>query len=184
MTRTQRERGYTLTELLVVLAIIGLFSLITVPQFVSMYRSSVVKGSMREFTSMVRKARQIAATRNERVRVRFRTATNGTIIQIERGGIDWANPTWIVMSPTRNFDPTSYVDNSSTIPKTGGWGEINFLPSGAAVNSPSAGTMPTTLDTTNNAVVIRSTWKNMTYNQYRITISGTGQLTVTPSKWP
>src|SRR6185369_5266530 len=107
MKVNQRERGYTLTELLVVLAIIGLFSLITVPQFVSMYRSSVVKGSMREFTSMARKARQIAATRNDRVRVRFRTATNGTIVQIERGGIDWANPTWIVMSPTRNFDPTS-----------------------------------------------------------------------------
>lgn len=183
MKVNQRENGYSLTELLVVLAIISIFSLITVPQFMSMYRSGVVKGSMREFTSSLRKARQLAATRNERVRVRFKTSSAGATIQIERGGSDPANPTWVVMTPTRKFDQTTYIDASTTVPATGGFAEVNFLPNGSACDSPSAGTMPSTLTTDNNKVVIRSSWKNMTYNQYTVIVGTSGQITVTPSKW-
>jgi len=183
MKVNQRERGYSLTELLVVLAIIGIFSLITVPQFMSMYRSGLVKGSMREFTSSLRKARQLAATRNERVRVRFKKAASGTTIQIERGGTDPLNPTWVVMSPTRKLDPTTYIDSSTTLPTTSGFAEVNFLPNGSAVDSPSAGTMPSILTNGNNTVIIRSSWKNMTYNQYTVVVGTSGQLTVTPSKW-
>ena len=181
---SKRERGYSILELLVVVAIIGLLSLISVPQFVSMYRSSVVKASMRDFTSTMRRARQLAATRNERTRVRFSTGVGQRTFMIERGGSDISNPSWTVVTPTRALDTTSYFDTSTNLPSPGGVERvINFLPNGSAVDNPAAGTPPTTLSNTNNKIVLRSSWKNMTYNQYAIDVSGTGQIKVTPSKW-
>ncbi len=89
MNRIHRDRdqsGYSMTELLVVVAIIGIFSLITVPQFMSIYRSSVVKGSMRDYTSLMRKARQLAVTRNERTRIQFLVGTTGgTSFELDEG---------------------------------------------------------------------------------------------------
>jgi prepilin-type N-terminal cleavage/methylation domain-containing protein len=177
-----RQRGYTITELLVVVAIIALMSLFAVPQFASMYRSSVAKASLRDFTGALRKARQIAATQSERTRVRYTTGTGGRSFQIERGGTNLASPTWTVVQPVRSLDANSYFDTSSTTPLNGTMREIDFLPNGSAVDDVT-GTMPSTLTSTNNTVIIRNKWKRLTYNQYTVAIGASGQLTVTASKW-
>ncbi|HEX6100279.1 MAG TPA: GspH/FimT family pseudopilin [Thermoanaerobaculia bacterium] len=70
-----RERGYSLMEMLVVVAIIGVLMLVTVPNFITMRKSSIVKGGLRQFTSDLRAARQRAVTSSTLVRVAF---ANGT----------------------------------------------------------------------------------------------------------
>lgn len=61
------QKGYSLIEALVVVAIIGLVSLVTVPNFITMYRASKVKGAIRQFTSDIRNARQLAVTENRQM---------------------------------------------------------------------------------------------------------------------
>ena len=66
-------RGYTLIEILVVVAIIGIMSLVTVPQFVSYQQSSALKGAMRNFNADLRNCRQLAVARYVQVRMEFAT---------------------------------------------------------------------------------------------------------------
>jgi prepilin-type N-terminal cleavage/methylation domain-containing protein len=56
------EKGYSLVEALVVVALIGLFSVIAVPNFIQMYRSNKLKSSLRNFTGDLRWARQKAVS--------------------------------------------------------------------------------------------------------------------------
>ncbi|MGK2858377.1 MAG: pilus assembly FimT family protein [Thermoanaerobaculia bacterium] len=56
------QRGYSLIEALVVVALVGVFSVIAVPNFMQMYRSSRLKTSLRNFTTDVRWARQKAVS--------------------------------------------------------------------------------------------------------------------------
>jgi len=181
------QGGYSIAEMLVVITIIGILSLVAVPQFVSMYRGSVAKGSLRDFTSMVRKARQLAVTRNERTRITFTTGgAGGTTFQVDEGGANIYSPTWVAFAKAHSLDKTSYFDSGSTVPTMSSKREIDFLPSGLVVSpwdsaNPTATAVP--LPVGQNSVVIRSWYKNMAYNQYSISVSSAGSLNVTQSKW-
>lgn len=70
-------RGYSLAELLVVVAMIGVISLVTVPQFMAMFRSAKVKSSLRSFTSDARASRARAVGRHRPVRVSICNAASG-----------------------------------------------------------------------------------------------------------
>jgi len=188
MQRSPSERGYSLAELLTVVAIIGILSLVAVPQFASMYRASVTKSSMRDFTSTLRKARQLAVTKGERTRVIFRVGTTGgASFQIETGGSTISNPTWVVVpASTHKLEALMYFDSSSTLPTNGTVREVDFLPGGTAVSPDDGSTAtdpPVTLPVGNSTVVLRSKYKNMAYNQYTITITPSGGVSVTPAKW-
>lgn len=181
------DEGYSIAEMLVVVAIIGILSLVAVPQFVSIYRSSVAKGSLRDFTSMVRKARQLAVTRNERTRVTFTTGgAGGTSFQIDTGGSNIYSPTWTIFGKAHKLDKSSYFDATSTVPTMSSNREVDFLPNGVVVapwDSANPTATPTPLAVNQNSVVIRSWFKNMAYNQYSITLSSAGSINVVQSKW-
>lgn len=68
-TSSHGQRGYSLAEMITVVAIVGIFSLVAVPQFMNMNRSMKVKASMRQFAMDVRATRQRAITRNRRTAV-------------------------------------------------------------------------------------------------------------------
>ena len=69
MKRRSGQHGYSLIEALVVVAIVGVVSIVTVPNFISMYRASKVKSAVRKFTADIRDARQRAVTTHRRVMV-------------------------------------------------------------------------------------------------------------------
>ncbi len=192
MRTSSCQRGFSVAELLVVLAIIGILSLVAVPQFISMYHSSTTKSSMRDFTSTLRKARQLAVTRGERTRVTFSTGTTGgATFKIDTGGTNLSAPTWVLFPGSSHaLEPTMYFDASSTLPATSGTNlEVDFLPSGLACepdDSSSTTDPPKALGTTsssNNTVVLRSYFQNLAFNQYTITINTTGGVSATGSKW-
>lgn len=77
-----RQQGYSLAEMLVVVAIVGMISLVAVPNFMSMYRGSRFKSVMRNFVSAVRNTQQRAITENRRMRISF--AGDGRTYRIAR----------------------------------------------------------------------------------------------------
>ena len=50
----KNQRGYSLMEMLVVVAIIGVLMLVTIPNFINMRKSTIVKGGLRQFTNDLR----------------------------------------------------------------------------------------------------------------------------------
>jgi prepilin-type N-terminal cleavage/methylation domain-containing protein len=67
--RQQSSRGFSLVELLTVVAIIGVMSLVGVPAFMSFQKSANFKTAMRQYTSDVRSARQRAVANTTYVMV-------------------------------------------------------------------------------------------------------------------
>ncbi len=65
------QRGYSLAEMLVVVALIGMFSLVSVPQFMTYYQQSKVRASVRQFNGHLRTARLRAITRNNPTAISF-----------------------------------------------------------------------------------------------------------------
>jgi len=68
------ERGYSLAEALVVVGIVGIISVVTVPNFISLYRSGKIKSSVRSLATDLRGARQTAVTKHRRVMVSLGTS--------------------------------------------------------------------------------------------------------------
>jgi len=71
MKNIRMQRGYSLMEMLVVVAIIGILMLVTIPNFITMRKSSIVKGGMRQFTNDLRAARQHAVAKSVLVAVSY-----------------------------------------------------------------------------------------------------------------
>jgi len=71
MNARKGQRGYSLVEMLVVITIIGILSLVVVPNFVSYYQSLKLKAAMRDTTNSLRSLRSRAASRNEMTKVSF-----------------------------------------------------------------------------------------------------------------
>jgi prepilin-type N-terminal cleavage/methylation domain-containing protein len=68
-----RQAGYSLAEMLTVVAIIGTLALVTVPSFMNYYNSNKVKSSMRAFMSDLRTARMLAISRGREVKFSYQT---------------------------------------------------------------------------------------------------------------
>jgi prepilin-type N-terminal cleavage/methylation domain-containing protein len=74
-TSARFQRGYSLVELLTVMAIIGALSLVTVPAFMNYSKTARLKNSLRQVSSDVRAARQRAVTRSQFVKLTVTTAS-------------------------------------------------------------------------------------------------------------
>jgi prepilin-type N-terminal cleavage/methylation domain-containing protein len=87
----KKQRGYSLMEMLVVVAIIGVLMLVTIPNFINMRKSSIVKGGLRQFTNDLRAARQRAVTASSLVRVAYSPGTRiYYIFESSNDGTSWA----------------------------------------------------------------------------------------------
>ncbi|HEY0142152.1 MAG TPA: prepilin-type N-terminal cleavage/methylation domain-containing protein [Thermoanaerobaculia bacterium] len=173
--RPASQHGYSLVELLTVVAIIGILSLVTVPNFISLYQSSRVKGVARTFTSDVRNVRQLAIAGNQRTRVAF-DATGKTFTTFREVRDFTTNTTsWVAiktgsLGEVVNFNNTVFIDRADA---TGDNGrpDIIFLPNGTidTTGIPSA-QLPPWLEMRTNVRVPKQT--------YRLTFTPAGAITV------
>ncbi|HEX9161143.1 MAG TPA: prepilin-type N-terminal cleavage/methylation domain-containing protein [Thermoanaerobaculia bacterium] len=178
-------RGYSLVEMLVVLAIIGVLSLISVPAFMSFRRAADFKTGLGNFTNDLRNARAAAISNSFDVRVEIQTGSiglkryrffssrdNGTTWQpLQLRGTHGATPQQT--GNQKEFAFSVWADQAIGLPDVGGNGEwdVIYHPNGAMTVDPATAV-------NGNAIIVLATdWKNITYNRYTITLAPSGQFT-------
>lgn len=144
-----RQQGYSLAEMLVVVAIIGLISLIAVPNFMSLYRGSRFKSVMRNFVSIIRNTQQRAITENRRMRISFAVNSHSFTVSREVTNDTTGVKSWETLTSrtldTRGdgvpeaayFSATGFQDKDSD-----GLSDVIFNPNGT-VDLPVAPNPPT-----------------------------------------
>lgn len=160
------ERGFSLIEIIVVVAIVGVIVGVSIPNFVSFSRSNKLKTSMRQFTGDIRSARQRAVTRSERMMISFQVGPDARTYQIfRRSGSTW-EPVGEAktLDESVNIESTTFTDqNSDSVP------DVLLAANGTVQNVP--------LGTTGN-IVLKSRYTDLPRPQFTINLRTPGQLQV------
>lgn len=170
------QQGYSLAELLTVVAIIGILSLVTVPNFISLYQASRVRGVVRTFSSDLRNVRQLAIAGSQRTRLSFdATGKSYTVyrevLDISTNTRSWEQVRTGHLGEVVNFNNTTFIDRTDA---TGDSSrpDIVFLSNGTvALDGIDPAQQPPYLELKTNQRVSKPI--------YRLTILPAGNLTVT-----
>ncbi|UVT22215.1 MAG: prepilin-type N-terminal cleavage/methylation domain-containing protein [Nitrospira sp.] len=81
-----KEEGKTLTELMVVVGIIGMVSIMAIPSFLGLNSRTQVRCTTEEVASELRLAKQLALTYRDRVRILIDMEQQELITQFVNGG--------------------------------------------------------------------------------------------------
>lgn len=74
--RTQQaEGGFTLAELVMVIAVIGILSVMAIPAFLRYYQAATLKSGAQQFAAMINQARELAIKENGNVCVKLSSPT-------------------------------------------------------------------------------------------------------------
>ncbi|HVR41960.1 MAG TPA: GspH/FimT family pseudopilin [Thermoanaerobaculia bacterium] len=133
--RAHSQRGYSLIEMLVVVAIIGMLSLVAVPNFINLYQSTRLKSSLRQFTSDLRGARQQAVTQYVWVKVDVKpTGMPGRYsISVSNDlGTTWGTPLFRDLLEPIYVNAITFEDGTDA----DDWPEIVFRNNGTVANVP------------------------------------------------
>jgi len=172
--RYNASRGYSIVEILVVVAIIGIMSLVTVPAFMNYQRSAAIKSQLRSFTADIRNARQRAISRNSEVRLELESQTLYRFYEKPNAGTWGALNGFSGTGPGRNVKKLDkdigFAANTLGDTDSNGKNDVVFRPDGTANIGNGAGT-----------ITLMSNWKNISQNQFLITISTSGKLTTAGS---
>jgi len=115
----KREQGWSLTELLMVLAIMGVMAVLAVPSYQAWAARVQARSVIVEIASELRFARQLAMARRERLRVLF--DREGRTITLRRG------------DTTDVLHVYEYADKGVVVEEPTAGPELLFHPSGRSV---------------------------------------------------
>lgn len=84
------QRGFTIVELMVAIAVIGIVSVAAIPQFVTFLRASETRGASRELAALLHQGRELAIARN----TNYQVNVNGNQLQFvdNSTGNAWIGP--------------------------------------------------------------------------------------------
>lgn len=108
-SRSPSRRGFTLVELLVVMALIAIISTLSAPNFLRLVHRSKLTGIARQSESLMRQARQYSIRYNTPAVVRIDTSSEEIIAFVDIDGVNAGDPAdWIFNPvagrPTRSTD--------------------------------------------------------------------------------
>jgi prepilin-type N-terminal cleavage/methylation domain-containing protein len=185
------QAGYSLAEMLTVVAIIGVLALVSVPSFMTFYNSNKMKTSLRTFTNDLRAARQLSITQGRQAMVSYATGTTARAYDIYLGNKPFNSDKWAARTgpsspnnratrllddiayfpPDSGTTPQTFTDtiSCSTLPCSNGTDErldVIFFPDGHA-QLPTGAT---------SATITLKTERNVPKAQYKVTISPSGRV--------
>jgi len=189
------QSGYSLPEMLIVVAIIGIISLVTVPAFINLQKGNKIKTSAREFNTTLRAARQRAVTTNMQTKVGFETRDRAKLTSCRNMPVPCQrrytlytrpnptstipNPAWTRVDPgtrPRQTDDIVYFHDSSTMDDIEGDNERDII-------FRSNGTVLFTPNTVTERTIVLRAMANIPFNQYTVTLRTTGSLTTARSRF-
>jgi prepilin-type N-terminal cleavage/methylation domain-containing protein len=183
-SRKSHQAGFSLVEMLTVIALIGILALVSVPNFITFQKSNKVKASMRTFTSDLRTMRQMAITQGVQTRITFTPDTTSKpasrAYDLWQGNNAFGSTvTWTPLTQadlTKNplrMGYTRHLDDIIYFPKTGqtfdataGVYSVVFYPDGRA-GMPSGAT---------TASVVLKTDADVPKQIYTIDVSPSGRV--------
>lgn len=83
------ERGFTLAELIILIAVIGILSVMAVPAFLRYYQAATLKSGAQQFVTMINQARELAIKENGNVCVKLSSPTQMTYALNSCTGTAW-----------------------------------------------------------------------------------------------
>ena len=116
-----RQEGYSLIELTVTLAVIGIVSALAIPSFASLNARVQIHCATEEIASELRLARQLAMTHRDRVRLSFDVEQKALISQF--------------VADDRTYHVYRYEDKGIVIDEPSAGPEILFHPSGRSATA-------------------------------------------------
>jgi len=88
---TRRQLGFSLIELMVIIAILGIMSTIAIPNIISYRNNARLRGAASEMLSVFRKAQVAAVKRNYNTGMVFDASTGTTTVFLDNGAGALAN---------------------------------------------------------------------------------------------
>lgn len=185
----RRSAGYSLTEILIVISIIGILSLITVPAFMNFQRQSVFKSAMRVLATDLRGARTNAIKTSQDIRIEFTTGAEGPATKAYSAFTSTdGGATWVPMNVRRAFTAAIDDGTNETVKRLDGpvWLQLaKNLPDIESNGKPDIvfhpdGTSDITNSATTGAIVMATNWTNIYSNRYNIWITRSGQIKALP----
>jgi Tfp pilus assembly protein FimT len=87
--RPLREAGFSVMELVVVIALIGVLFVMTVPFFLTYYRAAAARANVQEVITLFNQARELAIRQNDIVCVNMPTNTQMAFLLSSCAGTAW-----------------------------------------------------------------------------------------------
>jgi prepilin-type N-terminal cleavage/methylation domain-containing protein len=176
------QRGYSLAELLVVTAIIGMISLVSVPAFMQYRESSKIKASVAQLTNDVRATRYRAIERNRPVKLSFIPSGLGT--EYTRYDGNSAGTVWVQNGKPKRLDSAIWIHSTSFVDEDAvadGKKDIIFQQNGTIL---SPDHYPTIAEGGKQvAVVVLRTAAEIPKNQYTLYLQPNGSVQSVGSKF-
>lgn len=173
------QRGYSLIEALVVVAIIGLVSVVTIPNFIQYMRSAKLKNASRQFAIDLRETRQRAVTLYHPTKIGFKAGTGLNQYFVADGAFDGAAAggiAWTTVGSFSSFEETVYF--SATTLSDGAddddFIDIVFLPNGKIVNGTTSSGASVALPTA-ATITIKSS-DEIPKDSYLVELHSTGKV--------
>ena len=84
-----REAGFSLTELIVFIAVVGILFVMTVPFFISYYQAAAARADVQQVMTLFNQARELAIRQNNTVCVTLPNNAQMVILQGSCAGVAW-----------------------------------------------------------------------------------------------
>ena len=190
MRQRSGQSGYSLIEIIVVMLIVGLMSLVTVPQFISYQQSAKLKSALGSFNSDMRSARMLAISRYWQIRIEFVNAktykfyyrafgTNASWNDLTQDEMRSARINGLIGNAKTLPDPLTFVQGAVTLNGTT-YSAFNDLNSDSLkdveFNADGSATLNSTGTQANGCVKIVSPWENVANNEMVVIVYISGKV--------
>ncbi len=91
-TGCSHQAGFSLAELIVIIAVIGILAIMTVPSYLRYRQAAVLKAGAQQVATMINQARELAIKQNDSVCVKLSSSTRMVYALGTCGGSAWVGP--------------------------------------------------------------------------------------------